>query len=286
MQSFCGRSGRGGRARRAAGAVAVAAALALHVGTTFAGDATATVRGEVNRPGTYAILPGDRLSTLVEKAGGFTDAASLRGAALTRKASADAQREELRAIVVEIESGTGPADDPRGSTEKERFLAALRNLSPAGRVPVRLAHPRLMKGTAADIPLEDGDVLTVPRDPGTVAVAGAVKSPGTFPVRERAGYRDYVRAAGGYGGDAAPKKTWLLAADGRPVPLTRPFVTWDPVEGRWEFTAFAGDPATPGAGDTIVVPKKAASIAWLKGIPRIDALLVRIAVLAGKVVVP
>lgn len=286
MQSFCGRSGPGGRARRVAGAVAVAAALVLNAGGTLAGDATATVRGEVNRPGTYAIAPGDRLSSLIEKAGGFTDAASLRGAALTRTASADAQQEELRVLVLQIESGAGPGDDPRERAEKEGFFVALRSLSPAGRVPVRLAHPRLMKGTVEDIPLEDGDVLTVPRDPGTVAVAGAVKSPGTFPVRERAGYRDYVRAAGGYGGDAAPKKTWLFAADGRPVPLTRPFVAWDLVAGRWEFTAFAGDPATPGAGDTIVVPKKAASIAWLKGIPGIDALLVRIAVLAGKVVVP
>ncbi len=264
---------------------AVATALVLNPGAALAGGA-ATVRGEVNRPGTYAIAPGDRLSSLVEKAGGFTDAASLRAAALTRKAAADAQRGELRAIVLKIASVAVPADDPQGGTEKARFLAALENLAPAGRIPVRLAHPRLMKGTGDDIPLEDGDVLAVPRDPGTVAVAGAVKTPGPYPPREGAGYRAYVKAAGGYARDADPKKAWLLAADGRAVPLIRPFVAWDPVNARWEFTAFAADPASPGAGDTVVVPRKTARTAWLKGIPDIDAVLVRIAVLTGKVVAP
>ncbi len=272
--------------RLSAGAVALAAALAILPRAVVAADMTATVRGEVGRPGTYAIGPGDRLSSLVEKAGGFTDAASLRAAVLTRKTAADAQREELRAIVRRIEAESRPADTPRDRQEKEAFLAALGALSPAGRVPVRLAHPRLMKGTGDDIPVEDGDDLAVPRDPGTVAVAGAVKSRGAFPARENAGYRAYVRAAGGSSADADMKKAWLLAADGRAVPLTRPFVAWDPANARWEFTVFAGDPATPRGGDTIVVPRKAARIAWLKGIPDIDALVVRIAVLTGKVVLP
>ncbi len=272
--------------RRAVGAAAVAAALVLLPRGGGAADMTATVRGEVGRPGTYVIERGDRLSSLVEKAGGLTDAASPRGAALTRTAAARAQETELRAIVGRIEAEARPSDTPRERQDRERFLAALGAILPAGRVPVRLAHPRLLKGTTGDIPLEDGDVLTVPRDPGTVAVAGAVRSPGTFPVRRNAGYRDYVRAAGGYDGDADPKKAWLLAADGSAVPLTRPFVAWDPVNARWEFTVFAGDPVTPDAGDTIVVPKKPARIAWLNGIPDIDALLVRIAILTGKAVLP
>jgi len=247
---------------------------------------TATVRGEVNHPGAYTIGPGDRLSSLVEKAGGFTDAASLRGAALTRTTVADAHEKELRAIVLRIGAETGPADDPRERDARERFLAALGRLRPAGRIPVRLAHPRLMKGTPEDIPLEDGDVLTVPAGADIVAVAGAVKSPGAYPVRENAGYRDYVRAAGGGTADADAKKAWLLAADGRAVPLTRPFIAWDPGNARWEFTAFRGDPAPVRAGDTVVVPKKTARVAWLKGIPDIDALLVRISTLTGAVVTP
>ncbi len=265
---------------------ALAAVLFLLPCGTVAADMTATVRGEINHPGTYTVNPGDRLAALVEKAGGFTDAASPGGAALTRTAVADAQEKELRAIVLRIESEPGPADDPRAREEKERFLAALGRLKPAGRIPVRLAHPRLMKGTAEDIPLADGDVLTVPAGAGVVAVAGAVKSPGAYPAREKAGYREYIAAAGGAAAGADMGKAWLLSADGRAVPLTRPFVAWDPGNARWEFTAFAGDPAPVRAGDTIVVPKKSARIAWLKGIPDIDALLVRISTLTGAVVTP
>ena len=286
MQSANPLSQRSGTSLNFALRHALAAALFLLPCGTLAADMTATVRGEVNHPGAYTIGPGDRLSSLVEKAGGFTDAASLRGAALTRKTAADAQEKELRAIVLGIESATGPADDPRKREEKERFLAALGSLKPAGRIPVRLSHPRLMKGTAEDIPLADGDVLTVPAGAVVVAVTGAVKSPGAIPARENAGYRDYIRAAGGGTADADMKKAWLLAADGRAVPLARPFVAWDPGNARWEFTAFRGDPAPVRAGDTVVVPKKAARIAWLKGIPDIDALLARIAILTGKVVLP
>ncbi len=272
--------------RRSACAAALAAALALHPGGTLAGGATATVRGQVNRPGTYEIGPGDRISSLVEKAGGFTDAASLRASALTRKTAADAQRQELETIVRRIGLETRPAGDPREEERREKFLAALRGLSPGGRVTVRLAHPRLMKGTADDIPLEDGDVLTVPGAADAVRVEGAVRSPGTYPVVPNAGYRHYVRAAGGYGGDANPKAAWLLAADGRTMPLARPFVAWDSANARWEFTVFARDPAAPAAGDTVVVPRKAKGIAWLAGIPDIDALVARIAVLTGEVVAP
>ena len=266
--------------------VVLAAALLLMPWRAGAADMTATIRGEVLRPGSYAIEPGDRLSSLVEKAGGFTDAASLHAAALTRKSAAGAQGEELRAIVLRIESEAGPGESPRGREERIRFIEALKSLTAAGRVPVRLSHPRLMNGTADDVPLADGDILTVPAEGATVAVAGAVKSPGAIPARANAGYRDYIRAAGGATADADTKKEWLLAADGTALPLTRPFVAWDPGNSRWEFTVFRGEAAPVRAGDTVVVPKKTARIAWLRAIPDIDALLVRIAILTGKVLLP
>ena len=276
----------GNRRVRRQAAAAVAAALFLLPHETTAAEPTATIRGEVGRPGVYALSPGERLSSVVERAGGFTDAAFLRGAVLTRGTVADAQREELRAIVKRIAAEARPPDDPRERDRMERFLAAVGGLSPEGRIPVRLSHPRLMKGSRDDIPLADGDVLTVPPNPGTVALAGAVRSPGAFPAREDAGYRDYVRGAGGAARDADVKKAWLLAADGTAVPLTRPFVAWNPVDARWEFTDFRPEPAPVGAGDTVVVPRKATGIAWLNGIHDIDALLVRIAVIAGEAIVP
>lgn len=268
--------------RRPAAAAALAAALSLLPRGPVAAGMTATVRGEVVSPGTYDFEAGDRLSSLVEKAGGLTDAAFPRGAALVRKTVADAQRRELRDITGRIAAETR-GGGPRERDERDRFLAALEGLAPEGRVPVRLAHPRLMKGTADDILLDDGDVLTVPKDPGTVVVAGAVKSAGALPAREDSGYRDYVRAAGGAAPDADLKKAWILSADGTAVPLARPLVAWNPADARWEFTAFASDPVPVRSGDTVVIPRKAA---WIAGAPDVDALLVRISVVAGKAVVP
>lgn len=271
---------------RRAGAAALAAVSFLLASAAAAADMTVTVLGEVARPGPYPFAPGARVSELLDKAGGFTDAAFPSGAMLTRRSAVGAQAEELQAIARRIAAEARRDESPREREAKGKFLAAIGSLVPLGRVPVRLAHPRLMKGTVGDIVLEDGDVLTVPASPGTVVVAGAVTSPGAYPVRGGAGYRDYIRAAGGGAPGADMKKAWLLAADGTEAALGRPLVAWDAANARWELTPFRPDPVPVGAGDTIVVPRKTAGIRWPGGIADIDALLARIAILTGKVVVP
>jgi len=87
---------------------------------------TATVEGEVRRPGSYTLPHDATLSTLIVAAGGYTDNADLAAATLKRE------------------------------YEKP--------------VPAPLSHPRLMKGSPADLPLADGDMLRIPaRPPGAPA---------------------------------------------------------------------------------------------------------------------
>ena len=47
--------------------------------------ATVTIRGEVQHPGAYGIRPGESLSAVLEKAGGFTEQAYPYGTVLTRR---------------------------------------------------------------------------------------------------------------------------------------------------------------------------------------------------------
>jgi protein involved in polysaccharide export with SLBB domain len=47
--------------------------------------ASATVRGEVQHPGSYGIRPGERLSSVLERAGGFSGQAYPYGAVLMRR---------------------------------------------------------------------------------------------------------------------------------------------------------------------------------------------------------
>src|SRR5439155_11492663 len=51
--------------------------------------ASVAVRGEVGRAGAYGIRPGERLSSVLERAGGFSEGAYPYGAVLTRRAVRD-----------------------------------------------------------------------------------------------------------------------------------------------------------------------------------------------------
>ncbi|MEE8573800.1 MAG: SLBB domain-containing protein, partial [Thermodesulfobacteriota bacterium] len=56
---------------------------------------TATIIGEVRYPGMYTINKGERLSSLIERAGGYTGEAFLRGAVFTRLSVQELQQEQL-----------------------------------------------------------------------------------------------------------------------------------------------------------------------------------------------
>jgi len=239
-----------------------------------------SIEGEVRRPGSYTLPPGATLSALLVAGGGFTDNAFLRGAVLSRISTEAAQEAELRGIlgrvIKDTELSAGTESDSRPVLE---LLAALR---PSGRVPVQLAHPRLLKGTAADIPLEEGDVLRVPKKPDTVFVTGAVPAaPRSVPYAAKASYKEYLRQAGGTSDGADRDHVYLLRADGTVALLSLGFISWNPAASRWEVTALAEGPPAVGPGDTIVVPRHPPP-----GLPseiarEIPGLLMRAAEIAG-----
>lgn len=242
-------------------------------------DINATVIGEVKRPGTYLLAAGGKLSALIEKAGGYADNAYLRGAVLIRRSARESQKKQLEELAARLEAEGG--DRPEDRARKSEDLASLRAMSPRGRIPVHLAHPRLLKGKADDLTLEDGDVLNIPARPDRVVVAGAVRSPGgaTLPHSGKPDYAAYIAAAGGFAEGADRSRVYLLAADGTAVLLSQGWVRWNPAKSRWEIPAFSSPPEPIEAGDTIVVPRAPGK--WAKGIADLPAILLRIAVLAG-----
>ena len=61
--------------------------------------ASITIRGEVNHPGTYGISPGERLSSVLERAGGFTGQAYPYGAILERNEVRNIQMNSYQDLV-------------------------------------------------------------------------------------------------------------------------------------------------------------------------------------------
>jgi len=238
-----------------------------------------SVEGEVRRPGPYTLPPGSTLSALLLAAGGFTDNAFLRGAILTRASARVAQKAELEQMIAGVSQDNAVTAEAREAVRPViDLLAALR---PSGRVPVRLSHPRLLKGSPADIPLENGDILRVPLKTDTVTVAGAVPSaPRAIPFKGKTPYKEYIRQAGGYADGADRNNVYVLRADGTVALLSLGFISWNPAASRWEVTALAGGYPAVDSGDTIVVPRPAPSGIPSKVAREIPGLVMRAAEIA------
>ncbi len=254
------------------------------------------ISGEVRFPGKYAITKGERLSSLIERAGGFTEKAYLRGAVFIRKRVQELQQRQINEMIDRLEkelmgasvAKVGAALTPQeaGIKEKEtelkrQFLNRLRKIKAKGRLVIHLAPPERLKGTPYDIELEDGDKLYVPTNPRTVQVVGAVFNQTAFIYMPGKDLSYYIDAAGGYTKNADKKYIYILKVDGSAVRPGKGWsisFRWNPITHRWESGNIA---STIEPGDTIVVPEKLEKVAWLKNIKDITQILYQIAITAG-----
>ncbi len=183
-------------------------------------SARAVVEGEVARPGPYSIADGvDRVSALLERAGGLTEWAD-RASIRIERATDGALRDSAFLRLAREQEGVLPAG------ERDYLIAVTRE---------RRALSIATEGE--DVVLLDGDRIVVPRRALTVMVQGEVKAPGHVPFVEGRNVSDYIRAAGGYTSRANKSRARVtLAATGRPVgasdagPLRAGDIVWVPAK--------------------------------------------------------
>ena len=152
--------------------------------------ASITVKGEVKHPGSYGIRPGERLSSVIQRAGGFEPEAYVYGAVLQRVQVRELEGKEqiqmiLRVKALENNLELAPDTDPQQKKAKEMSLqqyqttvTQLTSNPPVGRVAI-LISPDVShwKDTPADVEVRAGDTLVVPKRPGFVMVSGQVFNP-------------------------------------------------------------------------------------------------------------
>lgn len=241
---------------------------------------TVSVEGGVRRPGAYNLPPGATLSTLILAGGGFTDNADLAGATLLRESAREEQGGELRNIVLRLREAH--AERPGGWDAWREFLDELGALPPLGRVPAPLSHPRLLKGSPRDLPLEEGDVLRIPAKRDTVTVRGAVREPGrVVPFAGKAGTDEYIRRAGSYTDAADRGQVHLLRPNGAVVLPRSGLLAWNAQASRWEIPALVGGGPAVGPGDTIIVPRKPVPGSRAASVRNLQELLMRVAEITG-----
>jgi len=196
------------------------------------------VSGMVKRPGQYAITRGERLSSLIERAGGLESGAFPRGAVFTRRTIRIAEQQQLdkfvrtqeQSLLAETSAVTAGASQLTSDnkaevasaqatvlTQRRELLRALASAVTLGRMAIRLDEA-VQKEIVWDIELEDGDTLYIPPRPTSVLVLGAVRN-STALVHTGAAERPdfYIAQAGGATREADLDQMYILKPDGSTI---------------------------------------------------------------------
>jgi protein involved in polysaccharide export with SLBB domain len=226
--------------------------------------ASISVKGEVKHPGAYGIRPGEKLSSVLERAGGFGPQAYPYGAVLMRR---DVREVELNARLEmvrrlkqeEANLKVLPEADPEQKNAKltaiaetETTLQQLQANPPIGRVVVRIQSDlKTWRNTSADVPVRAGDVLLIPKKADYVVVNGQVYNPTAVSYKPGRSARWYLSQAGGTTQLADKKAVFVIRADGSVLSAKNNQSGW-----------WSGDPlgAPLRPGDSIVVPEAAPRI--------------------------
>ena len=171
-----------------------------------------TVSGEVEFEGDYSLnVRNERLSDVLEKAGGLTEFAYIEGARLERQMTPEEykQAQELMAMVVSNNniSGNDSIVVPEVSTTYPVGID-LKEI---------LANPH----SAIDPVLQDGDVIVIPQYMTTVSVSGSVRKPNSVVYDPKMKLKDYISEAGGYAERARKSGTFILYPNGHIKELGR-----------------------------------------------------------------
>ncbi|MEC3880150.1 SLBB domain-containing protein [Parapedobacter sp. 10938] len=193
--------------------------VSVHTSTGYQVQRMVRIEGEVNMPGEYALLKKDEtISDLIRRAGGVTEFAYLPGASLQRKASDakvstdhSALSSQARRELSELEADQA---DMRGLALKNTGEdGAATSLFFSNYVGIKL--DKVLEGHSKyDIPLEDEDVIIVPRQLRTVIVRGQVLNPNRVVYQKGKSLKYYINQAGGFTSRAHKRKTFVQHANG------------------------------------------------------------------------
>ena len=165
-----------------------------------------SVSGEVTFGGSYTLeKKNQRLTDLINMAGGVTKDAYLKGARLIRRMNA---MERARTTMARQAALHG-----REAGEDSVSLAKLAT-STTYTVGIRLDEALKNPGCDADIILREGDQLIIPEYEGTVKISGDVMYANTVSYTESKNYKWYVNQAGGFGQQAKKSKTYVIYPNG------------------------------------------------------------------------
>lgn len=237
-----------------------------------------TLTGEFNFPGRYEAEKGEKLSSMVRRAGGFTEVAYLRGAVFIRqrvkqqqlKAIDEVNRrleEHSRNLLSQTTNEKDRATLQATIAQRADLLAEARTAPYLGRVVIEVPRDMEFDDPQKDLTMEDGDSLFVSSSPQTVSIMGEVFSPTSVIFsRENNSVNECLDKAGGVGEYGDKSNIYYMKPDGEVLtPRNTSFFGWRGVE----------------AGGVIIVPPRGPKKDYLDALTKITQIIYQIAISVG-----
>jgi len=189
------------------------------------------IKGEVKIPGKYSISKGEKLSSVLERAGGYTEEAFLKGAVFTRVSVRETQKklmdelvkQQQQMILTQLSSFISPSPE-KGVSEKtqvlkemNRLISSISSKIPLGRVFIKLDEIDKLENSSYDLILKDGDTLYIPKPPMSVSIVGGVRNPGAIVYLPEKTVDYYIEKCGGFSENADVRNIYIIKADGTAV---------------------------------------------------------------------
>ena len=210
-----------------------------------------TLNGEVKFPGKYTVSNGEKLSSIIERAGGFTNEAFIQGTVFTRESIKQRQIKQYNRSLARIKrelaiynAMPANAKNSMGSSSASDTLNDVmleaKKYQPIGRVSIELSEDiDSFKDSQYDLVLKDEDTITVPNMIDTVTVFGEVFNPTSFVYHSDLDAEQYIEMASGLSRSADDGSIYVIHANG----------TSELVDKGWFSSGVKIQ-----KGDTIVVP--------------------------------
>jgi len=212
-------------------------------------NASVEINGEVRFPGSYALQDGETIGSLISRAGGLSSEAFPEATRFTSQSAQDQQRASARKLIERFRRERASREvvtqvgESRAASSNSDYIDSLLD-SFQGRLIVDV--PRILTGdTGADVLLQDGDKIVIPKIVESITVAGEVYEPGSFRFEAELSLADYLELAAGITDRAREKNIYVIEPNGAVLQLKNP-------KGR--FFRFEKRTASLSPGAVIVVP--------------------------------
>jgi protein involved in polysaccharide export with SLBB domain len=257
--------------------------LTIHQITNWADiGESVMISGQVRFPGSYGFQDGERLSSVLRRAGGMLPTAYPTGAVLVRSRVRDLEQSSRDELIRQIETNSAAARLSPGISgagggvqlikeQQDQVIADLKSHPPTGRMVIHISSDiDSWANTPADIELRRDDQLTIPKQPGFVLVTGQVYNVTALTFTPGKSAEWYLGRAGGVNTTANRKEIFIIRANGSVIGRH---------SGGFGNSVLA---TSLNPGDVVVVPQKiiGGSLFW-RSLLSTGQLAASIAITAG-----